>query len=187
MERDGEKTLQGPTSDGLSMSTAAKTTPSVRLKLKEAQEEIGELRLALAKQKAAPSQTSDETPEDTPEETTKEWQMNINNNDNKTQNIRKALIEHLIEAQAIGSALAQKHRSAMEIDNDAMEEDVPPPQDTAIAISSRESTSSSSSSLSSLSSLSSSSSSKSNDDADSEMTQDLTARLQMNNAKKITI
>jgi hypothetical protein len=75
----------------------------------------------------------------------------------------------------------------MEIDNDAMEEDVPPPQDTAIAISSRESTSSSSSSLSSLSSLSSSSSSKSNDDADSEMTQDLTARLQMNNAKKITI
>jgi hypothetical protein len=37
LERDREKTLQGPVSGGLSMSTAAKTTPSVRLKLKEAQ------------------------------------------------------------------------------------------------------------------------------------------------------
>ncbi len=40
------------------MSTAAKTTPSVRLKLKEAQEEIGALRLELAQNKLASSQGS---------------------------------------------------------------------------------------------------------------------------------
>jgi hypothetical protein len=67
MERDREKTLQRPNSDGLSMSTAAKTTPSVRLRLKEAQDKIGELRLALAlaKHKTGRSQELEETPEDT--------------------------------------------------------------------------------------------------------------------------
>jgi hypothetical protein len=53
LERDKQKTLSGPTSTGFSMSTAAKTTPSVRLKLKEAQDEIGALRIELAKQKLA--------------------------------------------------------------------------------------------------------------------------------------
>jgi hypothetical protein len=74
MERDREKTLEGPKSTGFSMSTAAKTTNSTRLKLKEAQDEIGELRRALARQQVASQHESSidtiHTPEDTPEVTT---------------------------------------------------------------------------------------------------------------------
>jgi hypothetical protein len=43
--------MNGPQSTGFSMSTAAKTTDSTRLNLKEAKEEIYELRKALAQQK----------------------------------------------------------------------------------------------------------------------------------------
>jgi hypothetical protein len=44
------------------MSKAAKTTPSTHLKLKEAQEEFGELNLALAKQKASQSSNHPQAP-----------------------------------------------------------------------------------------------------------------------------
>jgi hypothetical protein len=40
LERDRQKAQEGPLSTGMSMSTAVKTTPRTRLKLKEAQEEI---------------------------------------------------------------------------------------------------------------------------------------------------
>jgi hypothetical protein len=49
VKRDHEKALAGSESDGRSMSTAGKTTDSTRLKLKEAQEQIADLRLALAR------------------------------------------------------------------------------------------------------------------------------------------
>jgi hypothetical protein len=48
LDRDRQKAQDGPLSTGMSMSMAAKTTPRTRLKLKEAQDEIAELRLALA-------------------------------------------------------------------------------------------------------------------------------------------
>jgi hypothetical protein len=48
LERDRQKAQDGPlASTGMSMSTAAKNTPRTRLKLKEAQDKIAELRLAL--------------------------------------------------------------------------------------------------------------------------------------------
>jgi hypothetical protein len=50
IEQDRKKAQQGPPSTDFSMSTAAKTTPRTRLKLKEAQEEIEDLRRALANQ-----------------------------------------------------------------------------------------------------------------------------------------
>jgi hypothetical protein len=53
LERDRQKMLDGPQLTGMSMLMAAKTTPSVWIKLKEAQEEISELRLAFAKQNTA--------------------------------------------------------------------------------------------------------------------------------------
>jgi hypothetical protein len=49
VQRDHEKALAGSVSDGRSMSTAGKTTDSTRLKLKEAQEQIADLKLALAR------------------------------------------------------------------------------------------------------------------------------------------
>jgi hypothetical protein len=48
LEQNRQKAQDDPLSIGMSMSTAAKTTPRTRLKLKEAQGEITELRLALA-------------------------------------------------------------------------------------------------------------------------------------------
>jgi hypothetical protein len=47
LEGDRQKAQDGSISTGMSMSTAAKTPPRTRLKLKEAQDEIAELRLAL--------------------------------------------------------------------------------------------------------------------------------------------
>jgi hypothetical protein len=71
LEQDRQKEIDGPMPTGFSMSTAAKTTQSTRLKLKEAQDKIGELRLALAKQKIASLQESSiNTPEETPESNT---------------------------------------------------------------------------------------------------------------------
>jgi len=54
MERERERALLGSESEGRSMSTAGKTTASTRLKLKEAEEQIAELKLALAAQAATP-------------------------------------------------------------------------------------------------------------------------------------
>jgi hypothetical protein len=64
LERGQQKALNGPSSTGFSMSTAAKTTPSTQLKLKEVQEERGEPRLALARQTRPPESTKDPTTQD---------------------------------------------------------------------------------------------------------------------------
>jgi hypothetical protein len=138
LERDRQKELDGPKSTGFSMSTAAKTTDSTRLKLKEAQDEIGELRLALAKQKLTSLQESSiDTPEATPEsqkneenEPTKERKArNRSEKDHKSEaeQLGKDLIEHITDSQIIGAALAKRHREQLRDDPDAMEEDEPPP------------------------------------------------------------
>jgi hypothetical protein len=189
------------------MSTAAKTTPSVRLKLKEAQEEIGALRLALAK-KNSPTNTID-SPEDTPEDpedasTTKPM---YNGTVADAKSLGSALIDHITEAQAIGSALAGKYRDTTHEDSDAMEEDEAPSihigsftsSDTSstankeqhnrepdkqpvIELSSNNTSSSSDSSSSSSSS--SSDDSSDNESSDSQNTQELAARIRKNNKQR---
>jgi hypothetical protein len=52
LHRENERALNDSESDGKSMSTAGKTTGSTRLALKEAQEELAELKLAALEQKA---------------------------------------------------------------------------------------------------------------------------------------
>jgi hypothetical protein len=102
LERDRQKALNGPSSTGFSMSTAAKTTPSTRLKLKEAQEEIGELRLALAKQ-AQPAKNIETMP---PEATEDDMQ-----------------IDTFTEIQALRAAVTRAPRSTPLDGNDDMEID----------------------------------------------------------------
>lgn len=99
IERDRQKTIDGPRSTGYSMSTAGKTTPGTRLKLKEAQEEIENLRIALAQQASLKKDTT--YLEDHQEETH----------------------EEISENQAIGAALARTPRETLEAAIDAMEED----------------------------------------------------------------
>jgi hypothetical protein len=72
LDRDTQKAQDGPLSTGMSMSTAAKTTHRTRLKLKEAQDEIAELRLALAQHAvlnppADSLQSTESPPEVTPQ------------------------------------------------------------------------------------------------------------------------
>jgi hypothetical protein len=196
------------------MSTAAKITNSTRLKLKEAQEEIGALRLALAAQQlASPKDSSQESsngtmesPEDTPEGKTKDKTrdqddpMETEGTSTDTTREKAAaeklgsdLIEQIMEAQAVGAALAKKHRAQIRADKDAMEEDERSP--ITIGSSSSSSLSSSSSSLSSSSSSSSSSNSKSNDSTSKDLTiksltststgtKELVQRLQQNTQEK---
>jgi hypothetical protein len=121
IERDRQKLIQGPASTGYSMSTAAKTTPSVRLKLKEAQEQIGELKLALAQQ-TPPRQAHSSENEETNDEP-EERQDTIED----AEQLGSDLIEHLTEAQVLGAALAQQHKAAIYADPDAMEEDAHSP------------------------------------------------------------
>jgi hypothetical protein len=52
IETENERALHDSESDGKSMSTAGKTTGTTRLKLKEAQEELAELKLAAQEQQA---------------------------------------------------------------------------------------------------------------------------------------
>jgi hypothetical protein len=122
LERERQKTLDGPMSTGFSMSTAAKTTQSTRLKLEEAQDKIGELRLALAKQNLNSQQESSNdtigSPEDTPEEKSPEKEGNEltaetrKDTERNEQNIRNAetaqlgsvMIQHLTDAQIMGNS-----------------------------------------------------------------------------------
>jgi hypothetical protein len=209
LERDREKTLHGPVSGGLSMSTAAKTTPSIRLKLKEAQEEIGELRLALAKKNSPNTETIDspEVPPEDPEDASNSDPMQTETVA-EAKALGSALIDHITEAQAIGSALAEKHREAIQVDSDAMEEDEVPPRPaplgsltssetssknkrkkdemgtedkSVIELSSNTTSSSESSSSSSSSSTSSSNDSSDKESSDSQNTQELVKRILQNN------
>jgi hypothetical protein len=94
---------------GFSMSTAAKTTPSVRLKLEEAQEEIGALRLALAQQKLASLHGSrQESSIDTTNTNTNKSTPTENNKEQTkaAEKLGSELIDQITESQAIGAALA---------------------------------------------------------------------------------
>ncbi len=82
------------------MSSAAKTTPSVQLRLKETQDAIGALRLAHAKQNTGPSQESVETLEDTPEEVANE-PPKTPDPITEPKHLGSALIKHITEAQAM--------------------------------------------------------------------------------------
>jgi hypothetical protein len=88
----------------MSMSTVAKTTNSTQLKLKEAQEEIGELREALAKQKA--KHTSE--PSDL---------ANLSS-DADMDSSDKMQIDQFTENQALGAALARKSRDTINVSHD---------------------------------------------------------------------
>jgi hypothetical protein len=136
IERDQEKALHGPMSTGMSMSTAAKTTNSTRLKLKEAQEEIGALRLALEQQKLSPRH---ETPshENTNQALTVNTASNINtpetmdqqsisDEDNDTKELGSHLIQHITDAQVLGARLAKKHRQALQAERALSDKDEKP-------------------------------------------------------------
>jgi hypothetical protein len=133
VEGDRQKTLNGPMSTGTSMSTAAKTTNSTRLKLKEAQEEIGKLCRALPQQNLASHQHSSQEshqlssiasnkgkPEDASLKTVTGQELE---KETAAKNLGAALIDHITDAQAIGAALGTKHRETIGQDQDAMEED----------------------------------------------------------------
>jgi hypothetical protein len=138
LEKDRQKSQAGPPSTGFSMSTMGKTTESTRLKLKEAQEELGALRLQLAKQTLSSNNTIG-SPEDTPEGTEQESQHT--ETDPKTKHsdyndpikLGKEIIQHLTDAQVIAAALAKKHRHSeyrKALKKDDMEEDAHPPTPT---------------------------------------------------------
>lgn len=148
IERDRQKTADGPQSTGYSMSTMGKTTGSTRLKLKEAQDEIGELRLKLAKHKLASSDTIG-SPEDTPEEEITETKQSLDHDDtdetNDTEELGKDLINYISDAQMLAATMAKKrrqaaYRKALLPDKDAMEEDEPPDEPVGSLTSADEST-----------------------------------------------
>jgi hypothetical protein len=117
LERDKEKALNGPMSTGMSMSTAAKTTNSTRLKLKEAQEEIGALRIALAQQQGSPRPealaTTGTTVKGKEPIEPKACTMEEGNEILAAQKLGSHLIQHITETQAIGAVLEQKHRQEL--------------------------------------------------------------------------
>jgi hypothetical protein len=131
LEQDRQKAQDGPLSTGMSMSMAAKTTPSTRLKLKEAQDEIAELRLALAQHAvlnppAASFQSTKSPPEVTPQPPDKD-------SDNRQANA-------FTKNQASGAAISKPFlHDAIQVDSNAMEEDCHEP--TVIGSSSSDSAS----------------------------------------------
>jgi hypothetical protein len=106
VDRENEKAEQGIESDGLSMSTAGKTTDGTRLKLKIAQEEIAALKLSIQSQNN-PSMVP--LPRD--------------DTDMESDTHSEMDTEQHTDAQVLGAALAAPKREAIHPDNDAMEED----------------------------------------------------------------
>jgi hypothetical protein len=135
LERDRLKAMNGPPSTGFLMSTAAKTTDSTRLKLKEAKEEIYELKKAaqeeilalkqaLAKQAQHQAPKSVDSPEDTPETNT----VDPMQYDKPGSSIDDMQQDEITEHQALGAALSiSKKRATFQLDHDGMEEDNPIP------------------------------------------------------------
>jgi hypothetical protein len=124
LENDRQKALNGPHSTGLSMSTAAKTTDSTRLKLKQAKEEIDILRKELTKQRLGDTpfpETEYESPETTPEVTLADSQTKQKK---LKETIDKTSRDAYTERQALGAALSRNPRESIEIDSDAMEEEI---------------------------------------------------------------
>jgi hypothetical protein len=114
LEGDRQKAQDGPLSTGMSMSTAATTTPRTQLKLKEAQDKIAELRLALARHAvlnppADSLQSTESPPGVTPQPPGKE------------SNDRQA--DASTKIQALGAAISKPSHDAMQVNSDAMEED----------------------------------------------------------------
>jgi hypothetical protein len=116
VERANEKALQGSESDGLSMSTAGKTTDRTRLRLKMAQEEIVALKLK-AKEELEALKTALQAqnnpsmiplpPEVEMEDSTDDMDIDHGPRDN----------------QLLGAALSAPKRETVDEDSDAMEED----------------------------------------------------------------
>jgi hypothetical protein len=114
LERDRQKAQDGPLSTGMSMSTAAKTTPRTRLKLKEAQDKIAELRLALTQHAvlnppAVSLQSTESPPKLRPQPPGKD--------SNKRQ------VDAFTENQALGAAISKPSHDANQVESGAMEED----------------------------------------------------------------
>jgi hypothetical protein len=114
LDRDRQKAQDGPLSTGMSMPTAAKTTPRTRLKLKEAQDEIAELRLALTQHAVlnppADSLQSTESP-------TKVTPQPPGEDSDDRQ------ADAFTENQALGAATSKPSHDAIQADSNAMEED----------------------------------------------------------------
>jgi hypothetical protein len=140
LERDKERALEGYESDGRSMSTAGKTTESTRLKLKETQEELQELKLKNSerdkkdKVKKAKRSSSKKHPRPLPEiegmdtMSTNEVQvistvMQIVQAATTEDIPAKEPGEVMTDAQIIGAALSRKPNQAIEPDSDDMEEE----------------------------------------------------------------
>jgi hypothetical protein len=199
LENDRLKAQNGPHSTGFSMSTAAKTTDSTRLKLKEAKEEINLLKEALAKQKLGDTPSFEqeyESPETTPETTVADSHTKKNHTKDST---KKTPIEAYTEGQALGAALSRKQRETIEVDSDAMEEEIvftpinigssaedsqsDQNMDVDEVINIGSSSSSSSSTDSSSESSESSSDSSSDDSTNSKNTQELFDSISKNTSK----
>jgi hypothetical protein len=128
IEHDREKSLAGPLSTGFSMSTAAKTTPRTRLKLKKAQEQIMEshkeiekLRLGLARHAALnPPESSLDTPASSKNNSMTEAVSSKNDSIIEADEVTQKDI--MTESQAIGAAIFRK-KEMVHADSDAMEED----------------------------------------------------------------
>jgi hypothetical protein len=102
----------------MSMSTAAKTTPRTQLKLKEAQDESADLRLALAwhavlNPPADSFQSTESPPEVTPQPP------------GEDSDDREA--DAFTENQALGAAISKPSHNGIQVDSNAMEEDHPEP------------------------------------------------------------
>ena len=132
LEQDRLKAMNGPSSTGFSMSTAAKTTESTRLKLKEAKEELYNLKKAaqeeiLALKKALAKHKANESV-DLPEETPEVHVNDPTQYDRPASSIDDMQKNEITENQALGAALYKsKKRATFQLDNDGMEEDNPIP------------------------------------------------------------
>ena len=176
LARANEKSNESD-SDGRSMSTAGKTTASTRLHLKEAQEKIAELEIALKASQTpllalppeAPPDSDDAETLTTEESLSKSPPRQIDNMDTEEPTDRQLLVAGL------------KHpMEVLQPDSDDMEEE----QHTTISVGANPPQSSSNTSSNSSSSPSSSSTSSSDDTSD---TQELIHKLNNNQYHPLSI
>ena len=164
--RDHDKALLGSESDGKSMSTAGKTTDSIRLKFKEAQEEIAELKLALVEKTAKEQHKLDLIAHsakmkecNTPSLTLSDEHM-LQTAWGPSKSVAGDATDALAEAmdtdaQLLGAALADPPKETITPDPDAMEEEQHAPVHVGASVALPDSiTSGSSSALSSQTSVS---------------------------------
>jgi hypothetical protein len=111
--RDNEKAALGFEPDGLSMSTAGKTTDRTRLRLKMAQEEIAALKLSIQSQ---PNPSLIPLPPDANDD-------NASTNNAATDDNYEMETDQPTDTQLLGSALSAPKRAAIHQDSDAMEDD----------------------------------------------------------------